>query len=174
MRKNQFSAVMANKSDAELTKVINSPATFAEEAQLAAAFELKNRGPISDDVDQLIARLSEKLEAAQEVEEFESKLTSKNTIYLLAFLLTPLVIGPFMAFNIWELGNRKGIWTVLGLAILYVILMVIALAVLPTDLGWMVGIVHLGYGVFFVEWTWKKYLPTFEDYQREKGITTQR
>ncbi|WP_339787894.1 hypothetical protein [uncultured Imperialibacter sp.] len=164
---------MANKSDAELVKVINSPATYAEEAQLAAAFELKSRGTTSDAVDRLIAKLTDKLEAEQQVKEFEKKLTSKNTIYFLAFLVTPLVIGPFMAFNIWELGNRKGIWTVLGLTVLYLPLLVIALELLPSDLSWMVGVIHLIYGVFFVEWTWKKYLPTFDEYQKEKGISTQ-
>ena len=97
--------------------------------------------------------------------EFESKLTSKNTIYLFAFLLTPILIGPYMAFNIWDMGDRKGIWPVIGLSILYFPLTLVLILILPESLVWLSGIFHLAYATFFVEWTWKRYLPTFEEYK---------
>ncbi len=155
---------MSKKSDSELEKVVNSPEKYAEAAILAAALELKTRGTSTQEVEQLSADLSTKLEAEQEVRSFENKFFSKNSIYLWAFLITPLLICPFMAFNIWDLGNRKGIWTVLGMAVLYIPVMIIILNILPEELGWLIGIVHMAYSAFFVEWTWNKYLPTYEQY----------
>ena len=157
---------MAKKSDSELERVVNSPGTYTEEARLAATLELKNRGTATEVVEQLGVELSTKLEAEAEIKSFEAKFFSKNSIYLWAFLVTPLLIGPFMAFNIWELGNRKGIWAVLGIAVLYIPIMLIILNLLPSELGWLIGFVHMAYAAFFVEWTWKKYLPTFEEFKK--------
>ena len=52
MSQNRFSKVMAKKSDSELERVVNSPSTFAEEARLAAAQELRNRGTVTKEVAQ--------------------------------------------------------------------------------------------------------------------------
>ncbi|MEQ8871988.1 MAG: hypothetical protein RID05_01850 [Cytophagales bacterium] len=156
---------MAKKPNSELERVVNSPETYVEKARLAAALELKNRGMANEEIEKLETELSTKFKAEYEVKLFESKLYSKNFIYLWAILITPLLIGLFMALNIWELGNRKGIWTVIGLSVLYFPVMIIILSILPEELDWLIGILHLAYAVFFVEWTWKAYLPTFEEYK---------
>lgn len=165
MSQNQFSKVFAKKSDSELERVVNSPETYADEARLAAVLELMNRGAATEEVEQLENELSTQLEIEQDVKSFEARFFSKNSIYLWAFLVTPLLIGPFMAYNIWELGNRKGIWPTLGMAVFYIPVLMIVLSILPEELDWLIGIVHMVYAMFFVEWTWKKYLPSFEEYK---------
>ena len=169
MSRNQFSKVMAKKSDSELKRVVNSAETYADEARLAAAVELKSRGAATGEVEQVRSELTNKLEAEREVMLFEAELISKNSIYLWAFVVTPLAVGPFMAFNIWELGNKKGIWAVLGITALYVPVMIIVLSILPEKLTGLVFVVHMAYTVFCVEWTWKKYLPTFEEYRKAQN-----
>lgn len=165
MTHNPFTRVMTKKSDLELEQIVINNETYAKEARLAAARELENRGKLTKDANKIKNDISDTIKVEQEIKSYEARFFSKNTIYLWAFILTPLVVGPFMAFNIWDMGTRKGIWTVLLIIVMYIPFISLILAILPSYLDWLVAVVHSGYTVFFVEWTWKKYLPTFEEYK---------
>jgi len=173
LSQNRFSAAMSGKSDAELTAIVGNVTNFQEGAILAAALELKRRGAVSSDVEELISKLTPKLQKEREIKEFQAKLISKRIIYAGGFFVMPLIIGPFMAFNIWELGDRKAIWTVLGLSMLYLPVVIIILLVLPEGWNWLITLAHLAYVIAFVEWLWKKYLPTFEEYKNGEHKTSQ-
>ena len=134
---------------------------------------MRSRGESNDEVDELTLELATNFKEEQEVKEFKDKFFSKNLIYGLAGFLSPLLIGPFIAVNIWTLGNRKGIWSILFISLGYLPLIFIAAALTPEGLmGLVLTFLHLGYVVFFVEWTWKKYLPTYEQHKEEQRITT--
>ena len=161
---------MSKKSDSELERVVNSSGTYAEEARLAAALELKNRGMVTEQIAQIGHELEAKIVAERNEQEFKDKFISKNWIYGLSTLLTPLLIGPFMAINIWNLGERRGIWIVLLIAFAYLPLIIFIVELTPEDLIRLaVSFFHLGYVVFFVEWTWKKYLPTYEEHKNAQN-----
>lgn len=161
---------MSKKSDSELERVVKSSGTYAEEARLAAALELKNRGIVTKQIVQIGYELETKLEAEKEEQKFKDKFIPKNWIYGFAGILTPLVVGIFMAINIWSLGERKGIWTVLLIAFAYLPLIIFIVELTPPDINRLVvSFFHLGYVVFFVEWTWKKYIPTYEQHKNAQN-----
>lgn len=170
MSQNRFSKVMAKKSDSELERVVNSPSTFAEEARLAAAQELQNRGTVTKKVAQIGFELETKLEEEQDKQKFNDKFISKNWIYGLVIFFTPLIIGPYLAVNIWNHGKRKGVWTVLFISFIYLPLIFFIIILTPQDLWrFVLSMFHLGYVAFYVEWVWSKYLPTYEEYKNEQN-----
>lgn len=161
---------MAKKSDSDLERVVNSPGTYITEARLAAVLELKNRGTATEKVEQLGSELSSQLKSEQEIKSFEAKIFSKNSIYLWAFFVTPLLVGPFMATNIWTLGNRKGFWLVVLVSIIYLPLIILIANIIPEGLNALaITIFHVFFVILFVEWAWKKYLPTFEKYKKAQN-----
>lgn len=162
---NQFTKVMAKKNSDELRTVLSEKSKYEEQAILAAIIELKKRGESNDELNRQGGELAKKFKEDEEVQKFNDKFFSKRMIYGMAGFLSPLIIGPFMAYNIWNLGNRSGIWTVLLLAFIYLPLIIIVVDIMPSRLiGIIVPLAHLSYVAFFVEWTWKKYLPTYEEY----------
>ena len=154
---------MAKKSIADLEQIIENKDGYQEKAIYAALLELNKRGKLSAENDIFLNDLSQKFQIKKEVEEFEYQLISKKTIYICSLLLTPLIIGPFMSYNIWRLGNKKGIQSVIGYTVLYIPLIIGVIFILPVVL---VPPIHFAYAIFFVEQTWTKYIPTFEEYKR--------
>ncbi|MEQ9287324.1 MAG: hypothetical protein RIG77_10475 [Cyclobacteriaceae bacterium] len=74
--------------------------------------------------------------------------------------------------HLWRstFGNRKAIWAVLAIAVHYIPVMIIIMNILPEEPGWLIGIVHMAYGAFFVEWTWKKSCQLLNSTKTNKSI----
>ena len=82
---------------------------------------------------------------------------SKYRNYLWSIFLSPIFVGVFFAIYFQKKRNNNGLFTVIGLILTFILLVVLKAVYTNWDQFWVPILLNIGFTIIFLEYLWKKY-----------------
>ena len=149
-----WTEIMSKKEISELAEVIKNKHSESEEKVEAALKELKIRGIETENYQEIIETDKKEI---QKPDENSPTLFSDKVIYIFSILFSVIFGGILFAINLKEVGQKRGIYTVIIFSVLYTTLSIYILNALKTGTGGTLIMGAIG-ALILNEFFWKKYI----------------